>query len=441
MSLVDVPCWKQEINVDVPADKSISHRALLMGAIADGRTVVRNILHADDTVTTLGMLRKCGVKIHYDRKRAQVIVDGQGRFLPGPGGVLYMKESGTTIRLSAGLFAGQKFPVTLRAASSLGLRPMSRVTDPLRLMGADILGRVEHGKEYPPLRIRPVSALHGIEYKMPVASAQVKSCLLLAGLYADGNTSVVEPVRSRDHTERMMALFGADIDCRGRSIRLSPSSLRTPGVVDVPGDISSAAFFLALGTLLSGKRSLIVHNVGVNPTRDGFLRILRKMGALCRCRPHGDQIYEPSADIVVRPSTLHGVLVEEHALPAMIDELPLLFVLGAFASGKTVIRGVRELRVKETDRIESMAYNLRAMGAEIDVRSYRERDGTENHEVVITGGRPLHPAPIRSFGDHRTAMAMIVAHFAIGAPAEVDNTACISKSFPGFIRELRKLGV
>jgi len=279
-----------------------------------------------------------------------------------------------------------------------------------------------------------------MRHEMTVASAQVKSCLLLAGLYAEGETIVVEPVRTRDHTERMMALFGADIECRGRSVTLRPAALRSPGEVDVPGDISSAAFFLALAALQPAVGSLTVLDTGVNPTRDGFIRVLKKMGATCRIARSAEHLQEPRADVTVSSSALRGVVIEEDDLPAMIDELPLVFVLAAFASGKTVVRGVRELRVKETDRIESMVRNLRGMGAAIEVRSCPGAGGVENDEVIVTGGKPLRPAPIRSFGDHRTAMAMIVAHMAIGAAAEIDNTACIAKSFPYFLRDLNRLG-
>jgi 3-phosphoshikimate 1-carboxyvinyltransferase len=381
--LIDRISFPVRAELLIPGDKSISHRALMLSSLSRGRTEISNFLGSEDTLTTLNVFRKLGVDIDYSPKEGILIVKGKGKYLnPGSKSIsLYMSESGTTIRLVSGILAGQRFPVKLLTADSLKKRPMGRIIEPLRLMGANISGRPENNNQYPPLRINPVNKdLTAINYKLPVPSAQVKSCLLFAGLYSKGATRVIETNKSRNHTELMLKSFRADIKIRGRSIEIKKTRLKTPGILFVPSDFSSAAFFVVLGLLL--KDAIIkIKKVSINPTRTGLLKVLRNMGADIKVSCRSEAGFEPYADITVKSSRLKGIVVKENQIPRMIDEIPLLFVAAAFAEGETLIYGLKELKVKETDRINSMKDNLRRMGVDFQVEVYKNRQGFKDYRV------------------------------------------------------------
>lgn len=410
--------------LSVPGDKSISHRAVMFGALADGDTRITGFLMGEDCLSTIGCFRKMGVPIEI--REQEVVVHGVGLHgLREPDGPLYTGNSGTTTRLLSGILAAQPFPVSMTGDASIEKRPMGRIIAPLREMGADIHGR--DGK-FCPLTIRP-AALHGVTYEMPVASAQLKSAILLAGLYADGPTTVVEPAPSRDHTERMLRAFGARVETEGRRVTVyAPSALRAVDLA-VPGDISSAAFFLVAGAVVPGSE-LTVRNVGVNPTRDGVLEVLRAMGADISVSNFRDGA-EPTADLTVRSSPLHGVEIAGGLIPRLIDELPVLAVAAAFAEGETVIRDAQELKVKESDRIAAMAAELSRAGA----------DCTETADgMMIRGGKPLHGASFASYGDHRVAMSMAVLALGASGESEIRDPEVVSISYPGFFETLREIG-
>jgi len=420
----------------VPADKSISHRAIFIASIAMGRTLIKNFLYSHDTNTSLDCMRALGVKIKKKPKGA-IIVSSEGMYFPRKRHItLNALKSGTTLRVISGLLAAQNFDVTLIAEGSLKKRPMKRVTEPLRLMGADIRGRSIRGEEYPPLYIRHKLSIRGIDYRLKVSSAQVKSAILLASLFAEGVTKIKEPNQSRDHTERMLKIFGASIKEEKGFIYSRKSKLRSPGSVFIPGDLSSASFFIALATVLD-KSEIVIRNTGINPTRMGFINVLKKMGA--RIKVINKVVYhEPYGDIVVISSKLRGITVKKEEIPLMIDELPLLFVCASFAEGTSVINGLKELKIKETDRISSMVYNLKRAGIDIKSEYYRG-----NWRVIIKGAGAdrdrIKPASFKSFSDHRTAMSMII--FGIGSSKEcsIDDIDCIGKSFPGFIKAVNSL--
>lgn len=418
--------------IRLPGDKSIAHRAAILAALSRGITRIRNFPFNEDCLSTLNALKRLGVKINTDRKKREVVVYGSGLAgLRAPRGALFVGESGTSIRLLLGVLAGQRFEAVLRAGASLSKRPMLRVNLPLRLMGASIAARRAGAgsEEYPPLKVKGGS-LKGIRYAMPVASAQVKSAILLAGLFAKGRTCVIEPIKTRDHTERLLREFGADITFRGNTACVKGGKqLIAPGRVTIPGDISSASFFMAAASMVPGSR-LLIRDVGLNPWRLGAVRVLKRMGAdITLIRKAGGKA-EPFGDILVRSSCLKGTTVKKSEIPSLIDELPVLMVAASCASGVTVFEGVQELRVKETDRIKSMTQNLRRMGASVKVR---KRCGRE--AIVIEGVSRLRGARVRSFSDHRTAMSMAVAALlAKGEPVVIDNVSCIRKSFPGFLR-------
>lgn len=426
--------------IDIPSDKSISHRAVIFSALCKGKTYITNFLNCDDTITTINIFKRLGVCVEYNKRTKEVLVTGKGKYLEFDGTSLWTKESGTTMRLLVGLFATQKFQVVLKAAPSLHIRPMTRVIEPLRLMGADIEGRKLNGKEYPSLKVKPSKALTAITYDMPVPSAQVKSCLMFAGLYAKGETVITETYVARDHTERALKLFGANIVVKGKKITLKKSILKSPKEIFVPGDISSAAFFIALGLLLKNDEPLVLKQIGINQTRDGFLKVVKRMGAKIKLKNINKKYYEPYADIEIYPSELKGIEVDEKELPSMIDELPLVFMLATFAKGKTVIKGVKELRVKETDRIASMQDNLLRMGASFKVSTFKNKKGEEDFKVEIAGGKKLNAIKAKSYNDHRTAMAIIIAHMALKYDKiSIDNVKCINKSFPEFLDIISKL--
>ncbi|MFN3965338.1 MAG: 3-phosphoshikimate 1-carboxyvinyltransferase [Silanimonas lenta] len=410
----------------VPGDKSVSHRAVMLGAIAEGRTRITGFLEGEDTRATAAILQRLGVRIE-SPAGGERLVHGVGlRGLRPAHGPLDCGNAGTGMRLLAGLLAGQGFESVLIGDASLSKRPMRRVIEPLSRMGA-VIDSAEGG--LPPLRIHAKNALQGIDYECPVASAQVKSALLLAGLYAEGPTTVREPHPTRDYTERMLAAFGADIDFAPGVATLRPGRPLTATAVEVPADFSSAAFFLAAASLVPGSR-LVLERVGVNPRRTGLLDALRLMGADIRVRPAGEQGGEPVADLEVRHAPLRGARIPEALVPDMIDEFPVLFAAAALAEGETVASGAAELRVKESDRIAVMAEGLRALGADIEERP----DG-----AVIRGGR-LHGGRADSRGDHRIAMALAVAAQCASGEVRIGDVANVATSFPGFDALARGVG-
>jgi 3-phosphoshikimate 1-carboxyvinyltransferase len=411
----------------VPGDKSISHRSVMLGGIADGRTEVTGFLASADCLATLEAFRAMGVPV--DRhSETSLTVRGRGLHgLAAAGHVLDMGNAGTAIRLSMGLLAGQRFESRLTGDASLRSRPMERVAKPLRMMGADI--QTVDGK--PPVTVRPVARLSGIDYALPMASAQVKSSILLAGLYAEGQTTVTEPAPTRDHTERMLRAFGVQVDTSGSRVRLHSGQKLAGTQIEVPGDISSAAFFLVAGAL-AGAEGFVVENVGINPTRTGVLDILRLMGADLRIHPRAAQGAEPVADIELRACALKGIAVPEEFVPLAIDELPVLFIAAAAATGETVFTGAAELRVKESDRLAVMSEGLTRTGVPNELAP----DG-----IRIEGGHRLRAAQIDSHGDHRIAMAFTVASLIADGALTIRDVENVGTSFPGFIATARGCGL
>lgn len=427
--LIVTPGGRLSGTLTVPGDKSISHRAVMFGAIARGETVIEGCLMGDDVRATINAFRAMGVAIdaHDD---GRVVVDGRGaQALREPAHALDMGNSGTSIRLLAGLLAGLGIRAQLGGDASLNRRPMRRVTEPLALMGADI-ATTDAGT--PPLRIPGGAPLHGIRYELPVASAQVKSAILLAGLNASGETCVVERLPSRDHTERMLRAFGVTVECSGQTIALRGGQALTGTQISVPGDISSAAFFL-VGAAMSEGAALRLENIGMNPTRTGVIEILRLMGADIELSAERAVGAEPVADLFVRGRRLHGVDIPAELVPSAIDEFPALFIAAANAEGTTRLGQADELRHKESDRIDAMASGLNALG----VAATAFDDGIE---IV---GRPgaLGGGVIHSRGDHRIAMAFAVAGMFATAPIELNGCAAIATSFPGFVATARRAGM
>ena len=414
------PGGKLQGSLRVPGDKSISHRAIMLGSLADGVTEVSGFLEGEDSLATLEAFRAMGVRIERPGPgRVRIHGVGMGG-LKAPAGPLDLGNSGTSMRLLAGLLAGQAFPATLVGDSSLSGRPMRRVTDPLASMGADI-GTKAAGTA--PLQIRPVPRLRGIDYRLPVASAQVKSSLLLAGLYAEGETCVTEPAPTRDHTERMLRGFGYPVRSEAGRICLQGGGRLSACELDVPGDISSAAFFLVGATIANGSAVLLEH-VGVNPTRTGVIQILRAMGARIETRNTRVAGGEPVADLWIEASPLHGIHIPEEQVPLAIDEFPALFVAAACARGETLLTGAEELRVKESARIQAMADGLSPLGVEVEPRT----DG-----IRIRGGE-IRGGSVASHGDHRIAMAFAVAGLKAQGEIRVSDCANVNTSFPGFAR-------
>lgn len=408
----------------VPGDKSITHRAILLGALADGTTEVRGYLAAEDCWRTTAACRALGVEV--EGWGGPVLrVHGKGlRGLREAEGVLDAGNSGTTLRLLSGILAAQPFLSILTGDASLCQRPMGRIIRPLRQMGASIWGRA--GDRYPPLAIRGGS-LEGVRHESPVASAQVKSALLLAGLYAEGPTTVIEPSPSRDHTERLLRGFGHPVEETGRTVTVAPARGLTAVPVEVPGDFSSAAFFLVAACLVPGSR-LTLAGVGLNPTRTGLLEVLQAMGAPVEVAGRREVCGEPVGDLVVSAGPLRGVSVGGALIPRLIDEIPILAVAAACAEGETEIRDAGELRVKESDRIAAVARELGRLGADVVERP----DG-----LTIRGGRPLAGARCSSRGDHRVAMALAVAALVASGETRIADSACIGTSFPDFVPLLR----
>ncbi|MBI2370367.1 MAG: 3-phosphoshikimate 1-carboxyvinyltransferase [Deltaproteobacteria bacterium] len=402
----------------IPGDKSCSHRALILSALAEGRSQIRGWLEAEDTRRTLEALRHLGVTIA-EGAEGTLTVEGHGLGgLQEPADVLDAGNSGTTLRLLAGLLAGQPFCTVLTGDASLRCRPMARVVEPLRQMGAAILGR--QGGDLAPLTIQG-GGLRAITHASPVASAQVNSAVLLAGLQAAGRTTVIEPVRSRDHTERMLAGFGAKVGVEQTRVWVEGPARLTPMELTVPGDFSAAAFFLVAALVVEGS-ALTLQNVGINPTRTGLLEILEAMGARVKVRPRPAQGGEPVADLEVEAARLRGITVSGDLVVRAIDEIPVLCVAAALAEGETVIRDARELRVKESDRLATMAAELGRLGARVE-----ELD----EGLRIHGGR-LRGAVCQSHGDHRVAMALAVAGLAAEGETVIEDAACIATSFPTF---------
>lgn len=411
--------------LSVPGDKSISHRSVMFGALADGLTEAEHFLTGADCLSTIACFRSMGIEIEQSESTVRIY----GRGLHGlcrPKSVIDAGNSGTTVRLLSGILAGQRFDSVITGDASIQKRPMKRILMPLQQMNADITA--SRGNGCAPLAIRP-SALHGIQYTSPVASAQVKSCLLLAGLYTDGTTSVTEPAVSRNHSELMLRYFGANLRSDGLTVTIAPEPKLLGQKIRVPGDISSAAYFLAAALLLPNSEVLL-RNVGINPTRDGILRVCRAMGGsieLLNVRTDGA---EPCADLLVRSSALHGTVIEGDLIPTLIDELPVIAVLAAFADGTTIIRDAAELKVKESDRIAVMTENLNRMGADVTATD----DG-----MIIHGGRPLHGAVLNSHLDHRIAMSFAVAALAADGETEILDADCVRISYPQFYEDLERL--
>lgn len=407
--------------ISIPGDKSISHRAVMFGSLANGTTKISGFLKGADCLSTIQCFRQMGINI--EEKNSDLLVHGKGLHgLSAPEGTLNTGNSGTTTRLISGILAGQDFSCTLTGDASIQSRPMNRIMLPLHAMGGDITSLKGNGCT--PLSIHG-KPLHAIDYLSPVSSAQVKSCILLAGMYADGTTSVTEPVLSRNHTEIMLQYFGANITSSHNTASISPEPLLEAREIFVPGDISSAAYFIAAG-LLTPNSELLLKNVGINPTRNGLLQVCQNMGAditLLNVQRQG----EPTADILVRTSSLHGTTIGGEIIPSLIDEIPMIAVMAAFADGTTVIKDAQELKVKESDRISVVTENLKRMGADVTPTE----DG-----MIINGGRSLHGTVIDSHFDHRIAMSFAIAGTICDGSLSINGGECVNISYPEFYHDL-----
>lgn len=409
----------------MPGDKSISHRSIMLGSIAKGNTEVEGFLQGADCLSSIACFRKMGVEI--ENNGDKVLVHGRGlRGLKAPDSMLDVGNSGTTTRLMSGILAAQPFVSIVNGDASIQKRPMKRIITPLSQMGADI--RSLRGNDCTPLEIHGTN-LRGIHYDSPVASAQVKSAILLAGLYADGETSVTEPEVSRNHTELMFEEFGVDIRTEGKTVYVKPAEELYAKKIVVPGDISSATYFL-VAAAITPNSCVTVKNVGINPTRDGILRVLSNMGADVTVEKMSGDIGEPTADVTVRTSDLKGCVVGGEVIPTLIDEIPAIAILACFAKGETVIKDAAELKVKESNRIDVMVENLKKMGADIEATE----DG-----MIIRGGKTLHGAVIDSHLDHRIAMSFAVAAMNADGETEIIGADCVDISYPGFYEDMRKL--
>ena len=418
------PCGPLRGEITVPGDKSISHRAVMLGALANGTTHITGFLMGEDCLSTIDCFRKMGVEIEITD--SEVIVEGVGLHgLCAPEETLYTGNSGTTTRLLCGILAGQPFTATLNGDASIQKRPMGRVIKPLREMGASIEGKNDN---YCPLTLYP-SELYGIEYRLPVASAQLKSAILLAGLYAEGQTTVIEPAPSRDHTERMFRALGVEVETHGSTITLEPPEDLYAVDIRVPGDISSAAFFLVAGAIVEGSE-LTIRNVGVNPTRTGILDVLHEMGADISISNFHDDA-EPVCDLTVKHSMLRGVEIGGSIIPRLIDELPVIAVAAAYAEGETVIRDAQELKVKESNRIAAMVTELKKAGVEAEETD----DG-----MIIRGGKRPHGAAFETYKDHRIAMSLAVLALAARSACRIDEPEVVAISYPDFFHTLERLG-
>lgn len=408
--------------IKVPGDKSISHRAVMLGSLANGVTEISGFLKGADCLSTIDCFRKMGIDI--DINGENVTVHGNGlRGLKKPDEMLYTGNSGTTTRLLCGILAGQNFDTSITGDASIQKRPMGRVVKPLSMMGAKI------ENEYCPLYITGTK-LHGIDYKMPVASAQVKTAIILAGLYADGETVIHEIEKSRDHTELMLSAMGADLTVDNLDITVKPTNDLTAVNVDVPSDISSAAFFLVLGAIMPNSQ-ITVTNVGINPTRTGIIDVLKDMGADITLENVHTSAGETVADITVRSSSLKGTTVGGDIIPRLIDELPIIAVAAVFADGQTVIKDAQELKVKETNRIRAVVDEFNKCGIDI----------TETDDgMIINGGKSIHGADFKTYGDHRMAMSLTVLAQLADGESTLDDSDCACVSYPTFFDDFYKLG-
>lgn len=409
----------------IPGDKSISHRAIMLGSIADGTTEITNFLQGADCLSTIACFKQMGVSI--ENSTDKVIIKGSGLHgLQAPKNMLDVGNSGTTTRLMSGILAAQNFTSSLNGDASIQKRPMGRIITPLSQMGADIVSIKGNGCA--PLQING-KQLHGIHYQSPVASAQVKSSILLAGLYADGTTSVTEPSLSRNHSELMLSSFGANVTSKDTTATIEPANKLYGQQIIVPGDISSAAYFIVAGLILPNSEVLI-KNVGINPTRDGILRVCEAMGASISYENKREVSKEPVADLLVRSSSLHGTEIGGDLIPTLIDEIPAIAVLACFAEGTTVIKDAQELKVKESNRIDEMVNNLAKMGADITATD----DG-----MIIHGGKPLHGSIIESKLDHRLAMSFAIAGLMAEGETDIQGAEVVETSFPTFYKDLARL--
>jgi len=419
------PSNKLHGTLRVPGDKSISHRAIMLGALAEGTTHINGFLEGEDTLATLAAFQAMGVSIEGPHQR-EVTIHGVGlQGLQAPAAPLYLGNSGTSMRLLSGLMAGQAFSVEMAGDASLSRRPMRRVTEPLSTMGAWI-----ETKGTPPLKIHGGQRLQGINYTLPVASAQVKSCLLLAGLYAQGTTCVTAPAPTRDHTERMLAGFGYSVQQKGLRVCLQGGGKLQANSIEVPADISSAAFFM-VGATIAQSADVLLKHVGINPTRIGVINILRQMGADISLHNQREVGGEPVADIRVCASQLHGIDIPKEQVPLAIDEFPVLFIAAACATGETILTGAQELRVKESDRIQVMAEGLRAVG----INAQPTPDGMKIQGGQIRGG------VINSHGDHRVAMAFTIAALRANDTITIKDCANVATSFPNFLELAQTAGI
>ncbi|MCR5655182.1 MAG: 3-phosphoshikimate 1-carboxyvinyltransferase [Lachnospiraceae bacterium] len=411
--------------ITIPGDKSISHRAIMIGSLADGPTEITNFLEGADCLSTITCFQKMGIKIIKDNDKITV----RGKTLDGlstPCEVLDTGNSGTTTRLISGILAAQPFSSVLTGDASIQRRPMKRIMEPLNQMGASISSVMEN--DCVPLHIKG-SDLTGIHYKTKVASAQVKSAILLAGLYADGKTSVTEPTLSRNHTEIMLRYFGAKVDVKDTTVTVYPRPHLYGQKIVVPGDISSAAYFIAAASIVPNSE-ILIKNVGINPTRAGILEVARDMGANITLCDKNEDNGEPVADLLVKSSTLHGTTIEGDLIPTLIDEIPILAIMAAYADGKTVIKDAAELKVKESNRIETVVNNLKNMGADIEAT----KDG-----MIIRGGKALKGAKIDSCMDHRIAMSFAIAALNATGKTDIKDAECVNISYPNFYSDLKAL--
>ncbi|PLS02132.1 3-phosphoshikimate 1-carboxyvinyltransferase [Neobacillus cucumis] len=411
--------------VTIPGDKSISHRSVMFGSIAHGETSVTNFLPGDDCLSTISCFRKLGVTI--EESDGQLRIIGKGfEGLTEPTEVLDVGNSGTTIRLLMGILAGRPFYSSLVGDASIGKRPMTRVTVPLSKMGAKLDGR-KNG-DFTPISIRG-GQLQPIQYELPVASAQVKSALILAGLQADGVSTIIEPAETRDHTERMIRQFGGEIIKDNQTIRVKGGQKLTASTIHVPGDISSAAFFLVAGAIIPGSE-IVLKNVGLNPTRTGIIEVMQKMGADLEIVQVENNNFEPAGDLIIKTSNLKGTVVEGSLIPKLIDEIPIIALLATQAEGTTIIKDAEELKVKETNRIDTVVQELKTLGADIEATE----DG-----MIIHGKSKLSGGEVSSHGDHRIGMMLAIASLLCQNAVELEHPEAISVSYPNFFDHLNSL--
>ncbi|QCR32172.1 3-phosphoshikimate 1-carboxyvinyltransferase [Lysinibacillus sp. SGAir0095] len=411
--------------ITIPGDKSISHRSVMFGSIAQGKTTVSGFLLGEDCLSTIDCFRRLGVEIHVEGTNVTILSPGMDNW-EEPKEILYTGNSGTTTRLMLGILSGTTLHSVMTGDASIGKRPMRRVSDPLRLMGAKIAGR-ENG-QYTPLAIQGTK-LKAIDYTMPVASAQVKSAILLAGLRAEGTTVVREKEVSRDHTERMLQQFGASVEVENGVVSFKGGQQLQATHVNVPGDISSAAFFLVAGAIVPNSE-VMMKNVGVNKTRAGIVEVLENMGADLSVEVEDDKGFEPTATLTIRTSDLKATTIEGNIIPRLIDEIPIIALLATQAEGTTIIRDAEELKVKETDRITAVVTELQKLGANIEATD----DG-----MIIHGPTKLHGANLNSYGDHRIGMMSAIAALISTSPIEIDDTDCIAVSYPTFFDDVKQL--